>query len=39
MTYPTAPAAANVPPPPGLKLTPRGDGEGGFLEMRVEFVN
>ena len=39
VTYPTAPAAANVPPPPGLKLTPRGDGEGGFLEMRVEFVN
>jgi 2',3'-cyclic-nucleotide 2'-phosphodiesterase/3'-nucleotidase len=38
VTYPTAPAAANVFPPPGLRLTPWGDGDGGFLEMRVEFV-
>lgn len=38
VTFPTAPAAANEPPPSGLRLTPQGMGEGGFLEMRIELT-
>jgi 2',3'-cyclic-nucleotide 2'-phosphodiesterase / 3'-nucleotidase len=35
-TYLTSPAAARLPPPPGLKLTSIGLAEGGFLKFRVE---
>jgi len=37
-TYLTSPAAAALPPPPGVKLTPLGGAPGGFLKLRVETV-
>jgi 2',3'-cyclic-nucleotide 2'-phosphodiesterase / 3'-nucleotidase len=37
-TYLTSPAAATLPAPPGLKLTPIGLAPGGFLKLRVETV-
>jgi 2',3'-cyclic-nucleotide 2'-phosphodiesterase/3'-nucleotidase len=36
VTYLTSPAAAGLPPPPGVKLTPMGLASGGFLKLRVE---
>ena len=35
-TYLTSPAALELPPPPGLKLTSMGVAPGGFLKLRVE---
>ena len=35
-TYLTSPAAADLPAPPGLKLTSMGLAPGGFLKLRVE---
>ena len=32
----TSPAAALIPPPPGLRLTSMGPAPGGFLKLRVE---
>jgi len=37
-TYLTSPAAAALPAPPGLKLTPMGLAPGGFLKLRVESL-
>jgi len=37
-TYLTSPAAADLPAPPGLKLTSMGLAPGGFLKLRVETV-
>jgi 2',3'-cyclic-nucleotide 2'-phosphodiesterase/3'-nucleotidase len=37
-TYLTSPAAAALPAPPGLKLTPMGLAPGGFLKLRVEMA-
>jgi 2',3'-cyclic-nucleotide 2'-phosphodiesterase / 3'-nucleotidase len=37
-TYLTSPAAAALPAPRGLKLTPMGLAPGGFLKLRVETV-
>jgi 2',3'-cyclic-nucleotide 2'-phosphodiesterase / 3'-nucleotidase len=35
-TYLTSPAASDLPPPPGLKLTSMGLAPGGFLKLRVD---
>jgi len=35
-TYLTSPAAAGLPAPPGLRLTPMGAAPGGFVKLRVE---
>jgi 2',3'-cyclic-nucleotide 2'-phosphodiesterase/3'-nucleotidase len=37
-TYLTSPAAAALPAPPGLRLTPMGAAPGGFLKLRVETM-
>ena len=37
-TYLTSPAAAELPAPPGLRLTSMGGPSGGFLKLRVETV-
>jgi 2',3'-cyclic-nucleotide 2'-phosphodiesterase/3'-nucleotidase len=38
VTYLTSPAAAELPTPPGLRLTSMGRAPGGFLKLRVEAV-